>query len=61
MAAADEAPDAASRGEDVELVWSAASALGPRDASVLDLHLRHLETLSEPDPAEAGEALFADN
>ena len=37
----DEAGDAAARTEDAELVWAAAAALGPRDASVLDLHLRH--------------------
>ncbi|QYG91487.1 sigma-70 family RNA polymerase sigma factor [Iamia sp. SCSIO 61187] len=37
----DEAATAASRSEDVDLVWAAAAALGPRDASVLDLHLRH--------------------
>jgi len=29
------------RNEQVDLVWAAASALGERDASVLDLHLRH--------------------
>lgn len=38
---ADEAGDAAARSEDATLVWAAAAALGPRDASVLDLHLRH--------------------
>ena len=32
---------AAAQGEDVDLVWAAAAALGERDASVLDLHLRH--------------------
>jgi RNA polymerase sigma factor (sigma-70 family) len=37
----DEAGEAAARAEDAELVWAAAAALGPRDASVLDLHLRH--------------------
>ncbi len=37
----DEAGDAAARAEDAALVWAAAAALGPRDASVLDLHLRH--------------------
>lgn len=37
----DEAGDAVARSEDAELVWAAAAALGPRDASVLDLHLRH--------------------
>jgi RNA polymerase sigma factor (sigma-70 family) len=37
----DDAGDAAARAEDAELVWAAAAALGPRDASVLDLHLRH--------------------
>ncbi|HEX7132096.1 MAG TPA: sigma-70 family RNA polymerase sigma factor [Iamia sp.] len=38
---ADEAGDAAAGAENTELVWAAATALGPRDASVLDLHLRH--------------------
>ncbi|HMJ75979.1 MAG TPA: sigma-70 family RNA polymerase sigma factor [Iamia sp.] len=37
----DEAGEAAARAEGAELVWAAAAALGPRDASVLDLHLRH--------------------
>jgi RNA polymerase sigma factor (sigma-70 family) len=39
------------RGRD-ELVWAAAAALGERDASVLDLHLRHGLT-----PGEIAEAL----
>lgn len=29
------------RAEQIDLVWAAAEALGPRDLSVLDLHLRH--------------------
>jgi RNA polymerase sigma factor (sigma-70 family) len=29
------------RAHEHELVWAAAAALGPRDASILDLHLRH--------------------
>lgn len=29
------------RAEQIDLVWDAAAALGPRDRSVLDLHLRH--------------------
>ena len=33
--------EAMHRNEQVDLVWAAASALGERDASVLDLHLRH--------------------
>lgn len=37
----DQASTEAARAEDAELVWTAAAALGPRDASVLDLHLRH--------------------
>ena len=41
--------DQASR---IALVWEAAAALGPRDASVLDLHLRHGLT-----PAELAEEL----
>ncbi len=36
----------------IDLVWDAAAALGPRDASVLDLHLRHGLT-----PAELAEEL----
>jgi RNA polymerase sigma factor (sigma-70 family) len=39
------------RNEQVDLVWAAASALGERDASVLDLHLRH--GLGAPELAEA--------
>jgi RNA polymerase sigma factor (sigma-70 family) len=48
-------PDPAAAVEDHsrdELVWAAAAALGERDASVLDLHLRHGLT-----PAEIAEAL----
>lgn len=40
------------RDEHVDLVWAAAAALGERDASVLDLHLRH-----GLGPAELAEAL----
>jgi RNA polymerase sigma factor (sigma-70 family) len=29
------------RAQEHDLVWAAAAALGPRDASILDLHLRH--------------------
>lgn len=50
----DEAPDAsvvAARAEDIDLVWAASAALGERDASVLDLHLRH--GLGAPEIAEA--------
>ncbi len=44
--------DTVTRREQHDLVWAAAAALGERDASVLDLHLRHgLE------PGEIGEAL----
>lgn len=42
---------AAAQGEDVDLVWAAAAALGERDASVLDLHLRH--GFGAPEIAEA--------
>lgn len=48
-------PDPATAAEDRsrdELVWAAAAALGERDASVLDLHLRHGLT-----PGEIAEAL----
>ncbi|MGE3621451.1 MAG: RNA polymerase sigma factor [Acidimicrobiia bacterium] len=31
----------AEQADQADLVWAAAAALGPRDASVLDLHLRH--------------------
>jgi RNA polymerase sigma factor (sigma-70 family) len=37
----DDAGAAVGRSEDAALVWAAAAALGARDASVLDLHLRH--------------------
>ncbi|QGG96817.1 RNA polymerase sigma factor [Actinomarinicola tropica] len=43
---------AAARAEDIDLVWAASAALGERDASVLDLHLRH-----DLGPAEIAEAL----
>ena len=47
-----DAADAVTRREQHDLVWAAAAALGERDASVLDLHLRHgLE------PGEIAEAL----
>ena len=51
----DPGPDPATAAEDRsrdELVWAAAAALGERDASVLDLHLRHGLT-----PGEIAEAL----
>jgi RNA polymerase sigma factor (sigma-70 family) len=40
------------RSEQADLVWAAAAALGERDASILDLHLRH-----DLGPAEIAEAL----
>ncbi len=40
------------RQEQHDLVWAAAAALGERDASILDLHLRH-----DLDPAQIAEAL----
>jgi RNA polymerase sigma factor (sigma-70 family) len=51
----DPGPEPATAAEDRsrdELVWAAAAALGERDASVLDLHLRHGLT-----PGEIAEAL----
>ena len=42
---------AAERDENAALVWAASAALGERDASVLDLHLRH--GLAVPEIAEA--------
>jgi RNA polymerase sigma factor (sigma-70 family) len=47
----DEAAAAVERDEDAELVWAAATALGERDASLLDLHVRHGFTV--PEIAEA--------
>jgi RNA polymerase sigma factor (sigma-70 family) len=47
----DETAAAVTRGEDADLVRAATAALGERDASVLDLHLRH--ELAVPDIAEA--------
>lgn len=52
--AAAAAPDAAAdvlSGTGAELLWAATAALGERDASVLDLHLRH--GLAAPELAEA--------
>jgi RNA polymerase sigma factor (sigma-70 family) len=49
--AADVADDIV-RQEQHDLVWAAAAALGERDASILDLHLRH-----DLDPSEIAEAL----
>jgi RNA polymerase sigma factor (sigma-70 family) len=43
--------DALHRAEQVGLVWAAADALGERDVSLLDLHLRH--GLEAPELAEA--------
>lgn len=48
----DEVAAEVGRAESAELVWAAAVALGPRDVSVLDLHLRHGLT-----PAEIAEEL----
>jgi RNA polymerase sigma factor (sigma-70 family) len=48
------APDAATdalAGTGADLVWAASAALGARDASILDLHLRH--GLAAPELAEA--------
>jgi RNA polymerase sigma factor (sigma-70 family) len=47
----DEAAAVVERDEDAELVWAAATALGERDASLLDLHVRH--GLTVPEIAEA--------
>jgi RNA polymerase sigma factor (sigma-70 family) len=47
----DEPAAAAERAEGAELVWAASAALGERDASVLDLHLRH--GFTAPEIAEA--------
>jgi RNA polymerase sigma factor (sigma-70 family) len=47
-----DAADVVTRDEQHDLVWAAAAALGERDASVLDLHLRH-----GLDSGEIGEAL----
>jgi RNA polymerase sigma factor (sigma-70 family) len=47
----DEPAVAAERAEGAELVWAASAALGERDASVLDLHLRH--GFTAPEIAEA--------
>jgi RNA polymerase sigma factor (sigma-70 family) len=50
--------------EHVDLVWAAAQALGPRDASLLDLHLRHglgaaeLAEALEVTPNNAHQLLF---
>ena len=51
-AAAADAADAVVRQEQIDLVWAASAALGERDASILDLHLRH-----DLDPGEIAEAL----
>jgi RNA polymerase sigma factor (sigma-70 family) len=58
-------PEAAfARGQERDLVWAAAAALGERDASLLDLHLRHglepHELAEELDiaPNAAHQALF---
>ena len=40
-AASPDASEPVEQSEQVDLVWAAAAALGERDASVLDLHLRH--------------------
>lgn len=40
-AVADAAPAAVERAEAAALLWTASAALAPRDASLLDLHLRH--------------------
>jgi RNA polymerase sigma factor (sigma-70 family) len=47
----DETAAAVERAEGAELVWAASAALGERDASVLDLHLRH--GFTAPEIAEA--------
>jgi len=52
--AASPGPDAAAdalSGTGADLVWAASAALGERDASILDLHLRH--GLAAPELAEA--------
>lgn len=51
-ATAVDAADAVVRREQIDLVWAASAALGERDASILDLHLRH-----DLDPGEIAEAL----
>ncbi len=47
----DEVAAVAGRAEQADLVWAASAALGERDASILDLHLRH--DLAVPEIAEA--------
>lgn len=61
----DAGPEAAlARGQQRDMVWAAAAALGERDASMLDLHLRHgLEPAELADelgmaPNAAHQALF---
>jgi RNA polymerase sigma factor (sigma-70 family) len=51
QSAADVADDIV-RNEQLDLVWAASAALGERDASILDLHLRH-----DLDPSEIAQAL----
>jgi RNA polymerase sigma factor (sigma-70 family) len=47
----DETAAVVTRAEGADLVWAASAALGERDASILDLHLRH--ELAAPEIAEA--------
>ena len=43
----DETAAVLTRAEDADLVWAASAALGERDASLLDLHLRHELAVAE--------------